>query len=128
MKSLNKKLVSVVASVVITMGVMAPAAHAQDPTGSTGRCGTLIVLPRVLAQLSMDYMYALFVAFEVLSGHRSFYDKEADLLPEQARNAPRWFRESVTTIPFMDEATRERLYSQYCLLSLYPSSQIRRLV
>ena len=115
MKMLNKKLVSVVASVVIATGVMAPAAHAQDPTGSTGRCGTLIVLPRVLAQLSMDYMYALFVAFEVLSGHRSFYDKEADLLPEQARNAPRWFRESVTTIPFMDEATRERLYNQYCL-------------
>ena len=111
MKTLNKKLVSVVASVVIAMGVMAPAAHAQDPTGSTGRCGTLIVLPRVLAQLSMDYMYALFVAFEVLSGYKSFYD----LLPEQARNAPRWFRESVTTIPFMDEATRERLYSQYCL-------------
>ena len=115
MKTLNKKLVSVVAAVVIAMGVMAPAAHAQDPTGSTGRCGTLIVLPRVLAQLSMDYMYALFVAFEVLSGYKSFYDKEADLLPEQARNAPRWFRESVTTIPFMDEATRERLYSQYCL-------------
>ena len=115
MKSLNKKLVSVVASVVIAMGVMAPAAHAQDPTGSTGRCGTLIVLPRVLGKIGMDYANAILIALEVLIGYKSFYDKEADLLPEQARNAPRWFRESVTTIPFMDEATRERLYSQYCL-------------
>ena len=48
MKSLNKKLVSVVACVVIGMGVMAPAAHAQDPTGSTGRCGTVVVLAGVV--------------------------------------------------------------------------------
>ena len=117
MKSLSKKMIPVIVSMMIIAGIgLTPPAGAQeDPTGSTGRCGTLIVLPRVLAQLSMDYMYALFVAFEVLSGYKSFYDKEADLLPEQARNAPRWFRESVTTIPFMDEATRERLYGQYCL-------------
>ena len=101
MKTLNKKLVSVVASVVIAMGVMAPAAHAQDPTGSTGRCGTLVVLPRVLGQISMNYVNAMLIAFEVVIGKRDIRDKEADLLPEQARNAPRWFRESV--------------YSQYCL-------------
>ena len=65
MKSLSKKMIPVIVSVMIVAGVGAvpPASAQQDPTGSTGRCGTLVVLPRVLAQLSMDYMYALFVAF-----------------------------------------------------------------
>lgn len=115
MKTLNKKLVSVVASVVIAMGVMAPTAHAQDPTGSTGRCGTLIVLPRVLGKIGMDYANAILIALEVLIGKRDIRDKEVDVFPEQVAKAPRLSAESSTTIPFMDEATRERLYSQFCL-------------
>ena len=115
MKSLNKKLVSVVASVVIATGVMAPAAHAQDPTGSTGRCGTLVVLPRVLGKIGMDYANAMLIALEVLIGKRDIRDKEVDVFPEQAAKAPGWFVESSVTIPFMNEATRERLYNQYCL-------------
>ena len=115
MKTLNKKLVSVVASVVIAMGVMAPAAHAQDPTGSTGRCGTLIVLPRVLGKIGMDYANAILIALEVLIGKRDIRDKEVDVFPQQVGKAPRLSMESSSTIPFMDEATRERLYSQFCL-------------
>ena len=115
MKSLNKKLVSVVASVVIATGVMAPAAHAQDPTGSTGRCGTLVVFPRVLGKIGMDYANAILIALEVLIGKRDIRDKEVDVFPEQVGKAPRLSMESSSTIPFMDEATRERLYSQFCL-------------
>ena len=58
MKSLSKKMIPVIVSVMIVAGVGAvpPASAQQDPTGSTGRCGTLVVLPRVLGQISMNYL------------------------------------------------------------------------
>ena len=100
MKSLSKKMIPVIVSMMIVAGVGAvpPASAQQDPTGSTGRCGTLVVLPRVLGKIGMDYANAILIALEVLIG-----------------KAPRLSMESSSTIPFMDEATRERLYSQFCL-------------
>ena len=117
MKSLSKKMIPVIVSVMIVagVGVVPPASAQQDPTGSTGRCGTLVVLPRVLGQISMNYVNAMLIAFEVVIGKRDIRDKEVDVFPEQAAKAPGWFVDSSVTIPFMDEATRERLYSQFCL-------------
>jgi hypothetical protein len=117
MKSLSKKMIPVIVSMMIVAGVGAvpPASAQQDPTGSTGRCGTLVVLPRVLGKIGMDYANAILIALEVLIGKRDIRDKEVDVFPEQVGKAPRLSMESSSTIPFMDEATRERLYSQFCL-------------
>ena len=117
MKSLSKKMIPVIVSMMIVAGVGAvpPASAQQDPTGSTGRCGTLVVLPRVLGQISMNYVNAMLIAFEVVIGKRDIRDKEVDVFPEQAAKPPGWFVDSSVTIPFMDDATRERLYSQFCL-------------
>lgn len=115
MKHGIKMVVAASAVAVGLTGVLVPQAQAQDPTGSTGYCGTLPILVGVIGDVAAGMGRGMTKGMRLLLGFDPLdpNDPGVQEIPVYA-HAPEMVAGYLMTVPQMDQATKEQLFRQYC--------------
>ena len=112
----NIKMIAAASTIIISIsGAIAPPAQAQDPTGSTGHCGTLPALGGIIGDVAAGFGRGMTKSLRLAFGIDPWdpNDPGVQEIPVYA-HAPEMIAGYLITVPQMDTATRQQHFGQYC--------------